>query len=269
MSVFLLQTVGNRVRHDFVFEMEHAIDYQNWRGNEMKADYCELENINSITDNIENIVPIGTVEFVHSFIDEHIKQNGSQEIQPLNVPHELIYYTGRKVCNYILTENGRYYVLEHFEHDCDKKNADVFIKSNDKIKSPLNGWYKMDDVLDRDKLPDGKYQISTHIDIISEYRCFVYKDELRGIQYYSGDFTRYPNIQTIKDIMKKYYWDFGEGKAPQAYTLDVAITGEGETVVMECHEFYSCGLYGFNDYSVLPYMFIRTFNDIKKRILNG
>ena len=32
---------------------------------------------------------------------------------------------------------------------------------------------------------------------------------------------------------------------PKAYTLDVAVLRNGQTVVIEVHNFISCGLYGF------------------------
>ena len=107
MLKFLLQTVETKVRHDFVFEMEHAIDYHNWRGNNMITEYCSLEDIKEDctfidSDEIREYIPIGTVEFVYAFIDKFIKENGSKEISPLNVPEELFEFEGRKIGNYII-----------------------------------------------------------------------------------------------------------------------------------------------------------------------
>ena len=50
----------------------------------------------------------------------------------------------------------------------------------------------------------------------------------------------------------------------EAYTLDFSISKEHGTFVLEAHRFYSCGLYGFSDYQILPWMFIRTWNGITK-----
>jgi len=52
-------------------------------------------------------------------------------------------------------------------------------------------------------------------------------------------------------------------KAPVAHTLDVAISG-GETVIIEVHDFFSCGLYGFADHKILPFMFARWFQEFVK-----
>lgn len=269
MFKFLLQTVDDRIRHDFVFEMEHAIDYQNWRGNEMYAEYASIDdiinnNINIDADEIRDYIPIGTIEFVYTFIDKYIKENGSKEIKPLNVPEELFPFAKRQIENVYLNEDIRQLLYERIETE---KN-DIFIKSNDKIKSKFNSFYnKSTVILDASKLPDGNYQISQYIDIVSEYRCFVYNDKLVGIQYYSGEFDVFPKSETIYEMLKIFKYDYGNGTAPQAYTLDVGINDNGDTIPIECHEFFSCGLYGFCDYNVLPYMFVRTFNEIKKRLL--
>ena len=132
----------------------------------------------------------------------------------------------------------------------------------------INGSHRFMDIYDQNKIPNGNYQISEYIDIVSEYRCFIYNDKIVGIQYYSGEFEVFPDVSRLYDFIEKYNYDYGEGNAPQAYTLDILVDFEGNTYVMECHEFFSCGLYGFSDYMVLPYMFVRTFNRIKERLSN-
>jgi hypothetical protein len=41
----------------------------------------------------------------------------------------------------------------------------------------------------------------------------------------------------------------------------VGINNTG-TFVIECHDFFSCGLYGFAENRFLPYMFANAFYDI-------
>ena len=50
------------------------------------------------------------------------------------------------------------------------------------------------------------------------------------------------------------------GDAPIAYTLDVGINDKG-TFVIEVHDFFSCGLYGFADVGILPSMLNRWFQE--------
>lgn len=258
---FLLQTVEGRVRHDFVFEMEHAIDYQRWRGNEVDAVYCSLEEVRDgctsliDSDEVREYVPIGTIEFVHSFIDKFIKEDGSKELKPLNVPEVLFGNAGGEIANCALwNKEGREETYRKFNG-----GADVFVKSNGRIKDPINGQYRVEDILDEGKIPNGNYQVRSRIDIVSEYRCFVYNRGLLGVHYYSGQVDVFPNAIAIHRMVS----DYSKDGAPKAWTLDVGVTGRGETVAIECHEFYSCGLYGFSDYNALPYMFYRVFKDLK------
>lgn len=264
MIKFLLQTVNGKVRHDFVFEMEHAIDYYTWKEpGTMTCKYISIEQLEE-WEGLGEYIPVGTIEFVYKFIDTQIKTNGSKEICPLNVPVELFPYAGRNIYNFSLDSvDSRIKVYEKL-----KEKDVIWIKSNDQIKSPNNGPYSPQNIIDKSLFPDGEYQISEDVDdLVSEYRCFVYNDRLVGIQYYSGEFTCFPDVSQIMSILTDYQYSYGYGSAPQAFTLDVGVTKTNKTIVMEVHEFYSCGLYGFSDYNVLPYMFVRTFNDIKKRIL--
>lgn len=268
MIKFLLQTIEGKVKHDFVFGLEQAIEYQNWRGNDMCCKYCSLEDITHFymsDEDLEDYVPVGTVQFVLAYIDRFILKRGGFLIRPLNVPVALQSYAGRHLCDHVIDDESREGIYEHWKGKIGEDGS-MFVKSNERIKSKVNDFYYAGDLLDKDELPDGEYQISSRIDIISEYRCFVYNDRLVGIQYYSGDFTVFPDVRTIEYMLSEYRYDYGNGNAPQAFTLDVAVTSEGKTVVMEVHEFFSCGLYGFDDYTVLPYMFVRTFNDIKNRL---
>ena len=92
------------------------------------------------------------------------------------------------------------------------------------------------------------------IDIDSEWRVFVFNQTLYGIQNYSGDFTMFPDVKLIKEMIKNY-------NNNGAYTLDIGINNDG-TFIIECHDFFSCGLYGFSDYKMLPLMFINTWNKL-------
>jgi hypothetical protein len=223
---FLIQTINNEIKHDFCFTLIETIDYNNWFYNNN-----DLKYILSDKPNIENCIPIGTVEFV----SQYLKSYYNKEPKPINVPSELFsyYFTKRNIFN-------------GTEKDIKEK---CFVKSNDKIKSFTEIC---------SSAPIGNYQISDVIDIVSEYRVFVYKKELIGLQNYSGDFLLFPNVNTIYDMIECY------DSQPIAYTLDIAITKNGNTVVIEVHDFFSCGLYGFNN-SKLPYMFLLWFNEFTKK----
>jgi hypothetical protein len=264
MLKFLIQTINGRVVHDFTFTLERALEYMDWREIENCYAYCQLENMEHMdygidSDDIRDYVPIGTVEFVLHFCELFINQRAKEIIKPINVPTELFPYAGRMIKNVMIDEPT---VLSDIFRAEDNNIDKIFVKSNDTIKDPLDGLYCSDT-----QLQTGNYQLSSYKNnICSEYRIFIYKDEIRGIQFYSGDCTVFPNIESVKEWLKNYRWDYGNGSAPEAFTLDVFIDKQGNNGVMEVHDFFSCGLYGFSDYSVLPYMFVRAFQKIKREL---
>lgn len=267
---FLAQTVNNKITLDFVFELQNSIEYWNWRiPNSMYIEYCSLDELkNGITfidsDEINSYIPVGTIEFVYTFINMYIKDNGSSLIKPMNVPTCLFEYAGGFISNIIISD---YIDKDFLIESVIFKNivGNAFIKSNDIIKSNINGIYSFHNINDIKNFPNGIYQVRQYRDIVSEYRCFIYNQKLVGIQYYNKDFTVFPNINTVNEMIKTCN-DNNIFNANTAYTLDVGITKDNETIIIECHDFYSCGLYGFNDYSYLPYMFSRSFKQLIKQI---
>ncbi len=225
---FLIQTFDGEIKHDFSFGLINAIDYHNWLNPESMEYWKSDEEY--MTGFTRGYIPIGSVEFVSGYFKQHF----GFEPKPINIPVELM--------SFPFTQR---FVFNGTEKDI---IGTKFVKSNDKIKSFTEVC---------DSAPIGNYQISDIIDIESEYRCFVYKNELVGISYYSGDFRIFPNIQTIEDMILAYK------NSPIAYTLDVAISN-GKTVVVELHNLFSVGLYGFANYQILPFMFSQAFHELVK-----
>lgn len=225
---FQIQIINNIIEHDFSQTLIKSLEYQNWlhQDNSFSCFLVEKPFLDP------HVVPVGSVEFVQDYFERLF----SKTIKPINIPEVLLDYefTGRKVFNGI-------------EKDI---NKEYFVKSNDKIKSFTEITKKA---------PIGNYQISELIDFESEYRCFIYKDELVGIKNYTGDFKIFPDIVQIDSMIKTY-----KKTAPIAYTLDVGIF-KNKTLIIEVHDFFSCGLYGFDDHRLLPYMFFRWFNEFKEK----
>ena len=226
MTRFYLQTIHGEVVHDFVFTLIEAIKYYDWFDTG-RYEACFQEPRKSG-------IPVGSVEFVCDWL----KKYGYPVPEPRNVPIELFPFAGREILNGI--ESTQF-------------NKDCFIKSNDLIKSSVNGVLKNGIIL-----PPGNYQFSSLVDFTSECRAFVWRGSLVGLQNYSGEFTVFPNVQVIHNMIAAYK------SAPCAYTLDVGIKNTGETCVVEVHDFFSCGLYGFADLQLLPLMFAGWFNEYKR-----
>ena len=217
---YLIQTIEDRVRHDFSFKLLESIDYQNW----IRKDNC-FKVYFSDEPKVPDCIPIGSVEFVTKYINDYY----GLTIKPRNIPTELLdeEWTGRKVIN-------------GTEKDIIGKK---FIKSNDKIKSFTEIC---------DTAPQGNYQISDLINIVSEWRAFIFEGKLVGLNNYSGEFDIFPDVNKIRSMINAYK------SQPVAFTLDVAISNNN-TVIIEVHDFFSCGLYGFADHRILPFMFSKWF----------
>jgi len=238
---FLIQTVDGNIVHDFSFALIEAIKYQNW--------YNRNNDITYVTTDgdmlLENYIPIGSVEFVCNYIKKYYGEINIPK--PINIPNDLMYdyYLHRNI-NFDYIKNGELVIFNknNFKYP-------FFIKSDTQIKKYTNIIYHPNELKD---VPDDKYMISDIIDIDSEYRCFIYNKKLVGLQNYSGDFTIFPNINIINEMIKEYK------NAPISYTLDVGInnyinSNDNNTFIIECHDFFSIGLYGFNDSRILPQMF--------------
>jgi hypothetical protein len=234
---FLIQKCDNKIVYDFSFTLMESIKYQNWlRKKEIKVKY--LNTINDLPIVFmpfhREYVPIGSVEFVSA----HLKQFYNIIPKPINVPEELFCFADRKIFN---------------GTDVGLKNSfgKAFVKSNDNIKDFTE--IVNDDLI----LKQGNYQISELISINSEWRVFVYRNTFVGLQNYCGQFTLFPNVETIELMIKNYK------SAPVAYTLDIGVN-DNSTFVIECHSFFSVGLYGFRNHGLLCQMFNQAYKELIK-----
>lgn len=239
---FLIQKCFKEVKHDFAFTLLEAIEYCNWFNNNknIKYKFINTEFYDGKFTKLEfkefhkDYVPIGSVEFVSEFI----KHFYGYPVRPINIPDELLDFKYTK--RYVFNGTEKEVVGEKF------------VKSNDKIK----GFCKI--VANDTDIPEGNYQISEPIDIDSEWRAFVYDGKLVGLQNYGGSFTMFPNVQEIYDMIGTF--EHSESAAI-AYTLDVGVNTLDGTFIIEVHDFFSCGLYGFADLRILPLMFHKWFRE--------
>jgi hypothetical protein len=242
-KTFLIQTVDGMIVHDFSFALIEAIKYHNWYYDEAVYNYILSETTNRPKLNpaqyypLEEIIPIGSVKFVLEYLKKYYNIDN---IKPLNIPEELM-----------KPEYLKRWVKIH-KSETNVINAGdtpIFVKDNTKIK----GWTNI--VKPNRGYPSGEYLISEVVNIDSEWRAFIFNNELVGLQNYSGDFTIFPDVELIRQMIKDFK------TSPKAYTLDVGINEKG-TFIVECHDMFSTGLYGFADYKLLPKMFISTWNKL-------
>lgn len=224
---------------DLINELHRSKEYWAWKDPEVEFIIRPQDHLSPLS------CPIGSVEFCENYY-QYVFQ---RKPRPLNIPESLFEYSGRLVQN-----NPK---------DLNQFTDDIFIKSRLKTKSSFNGFIKKNDFLEltKDNIELSDIQVSSKIpEIESEFRVFVYKKEIIDMKQYLGDpFGKRPNKIWTETII-------GEFKdQPVSYTLDLYLKpGSSIPYVMEVHNFYGCGLYGFDDHHNYPYMLWRWFKEFSK-----
>lgn len=251
---FLLQ---NKHLTEAVITLKRAQQYHSWK-NDNKDTFIIIEDSCLNEDDIDpkEWCPIGSVGYCHNYYERHFGLN----LKPINVPEQLFPFAGRTIVNNNLPQ-------KHISF-----TGMAFVKSNDIVKWEGNDVYNLTDFNREDLFPKGSYQISEIVDICAEYRCFVYRGELLSVNRYLGDMWTYLDQYVVKQIIASYT------DCPTCYTLDLAVIcksiyndiehkQDSKLVigVLEVHDFYACGLYGFQDLEKLPFMYWASHLDkIKK-----
>jgi hypothetical protein len=236
MTHFLIQKDANSKlpMYGFCYETIKSIEFNNWISQNKNYKYTlitleQLSNISTewyMNHRIKNRVPVGSVEFVHKYMEVC----GLPIPAPINIPEELF---GLCVHNpYNVTLNGS--ALTHLPQ------KEFYIKSNDVVKHSSNGKYGKFTL----GFNDSNWQVTDSVKITSEWRCFVFKNKLIDIKCYAGDAFIIPDEPYIDLCIKAYE------TAPIAYTLDLAVCFSEnpfkyDETVIEVHNMYSCGFYGF------------------------
>ncbi|RXZ77980.1 DUF4343 domain-containing protein [Paenibacillaceae bacterium] len=188
-----------------------------------------------------NYTPSGTIEFIRKYLSNY--HDIHSEIKPINIPAELWSFEYLKRMPILLEKHSEYFPKE-----------DVFVKSNNKVK----GYTGIIHGSKREHIPEGEYIVSRIMNIESEWRGFVHNGKLVGIQNYSGDFTKMPDINLINKMIRNYTY------SPAAYTIDVGLNDIEGTFLIEIHCLFSCGFYGFSESRIIPQMILRGFQSLLK-----
>lgn len=195
-------------------------------------EFCEIGDLTGklwCDKEFKNWCPVGSIEFVHKWFSLF----GIKIPRPVNIPEELF-----KISNaepWFVDEFSKRKTLRY----------PVFIKSMDLIKHRNNGKCV-------DEVPPGNWIVTDYMEdgFVAEFRAFVFKGFVHGVVQYSGDASIGHSCldKYIKGCIRMWNTD------TPAYTVDVGITKNGTLRLIECHDFYSCGTYGFTGYNILPQM---------------
>lgn len=219
---------------------EH-ISMHNWLypNNLFKAVACGFSELDAAVlprlEEERTIIPAGSVDFVNAVL----KLQGIKPCTPVNIPDEL---NEKEFLNRKISRESSKIGILNFMDAC---GADeIFIKSDTELKAGFAGVY------DRkaDWPRDTRYFVSEVAYYVSEWRAFVFHGKLLGIKNYDGGEFKIPDRNFIEKCIAAM------GDSLPAYTLDIGLEPDGRNSVIEVHEFFSCGLYGFDHPALLNMM---------------
>ncbi len=78
------------------------------------------------------------------------------------------------------------------------------------------------------------------VHFMAEYRCFVLHGDVLGVRPYTGDPLMFPDPEVIKAAIAAF------SPSPASYTLDIGVTDNGRTLLVEINDAYACGSYGLH-----------------------
>lgn len=227
-----IQTISGEIPDDWVFCAR--LGFKN-KGFDIV--HFEEERIESI--------PCTGNEVVVAYIEPTLKYFELNNIvpgPPLNIPEQLnsTQYLHRSITHTTMGELKK-----------DHSKVNIFVKPADRVKGFSSGvisQHSLKPFVFSDVEDTAGVMCSGVVDFLSEYRCFVLNKEVKAIQFYSGDFTVFPDYSRIKQMVDDYTL------APIAYTLDVGVVKcsdralGNKTLLVECNDMWSVAHYGVRDH---------------------
>lgn len=203
--------------------------------------FCEISinEIDSFDWDFPNDIPVGSLQFVGRYLE---KRGLSRLMKPIEIP------------KFLQTEEflGRKYEVLHWRDL--PESGSYFVKDVSVLKSWTPNVFLMS--LFKEMMSGASegydehyYSVQSKLDIVSEYRVLVCQDGIVGVQFYDGtDILKFPDGDIIKKIINQivYHRDVLKELLPTSYTLDVCVDKRGRTLLIEMHNFVSCGTYGFS-----------------------
>ena len=219
------------------------IQFHNWfYGENIKGYFSDVANTDRISDTLQdyymgnsrivkstNIIPVGGLNFVSAYLRKHIK--------PIDISGVDRKFTGREI--QILSYDEMTAYLD--------RNGPRFIKSATKCKEFPAGKYDKNSIESIEKSinylhKSHRFMISELIHLLAEWRLFIHKGKILDCKQYMGSWESRFDEAFVKEMVAS----IPKSIIPYtSYTVDIGLTDTGSTVLIEAHNFISCGLYGF------------------------
>lgn len=189
--------------------------------------------------------------------NKYLARWGMEPKKALNIPNELYKYKylGRRVTYATMGEVRKESNIAF----------PVFIKPNGRAKEFVAGVVKGYDMVPfffKDVKDDVEVLLSTPVDFVSEYRTYVCEGKILGLYWYIGDNLIFPDPRIIQEMIKEYK------SSPIAYSLDVGVTREGKTLLIECNDAWSLGNYGL-ECTKYAQMLAKRWRELMKEAIHG
>ncbi len=164
-------------------------------------------------------------------------------------PEELISFMGRKT--FTSTVNDAHVMVED--------GTALFVKPAYSHKKSFTGHVmrKFVDLIRMNHLPgDTPVVCSEIVEFVSEYRFFVHRElGVLGCKHYAGDWKEVVDFELAEECRKAFV------ASPVAYSLDLGLTSDGRTFLVECNDALSLGCYGL-DPSMFSIMIVDRWKEI-------
>ena len=178
---------------------------------------------------LSQIIPVGSLDFVREFLRINYE---IPNMYPIEIPKELR-------LPHLL--NREYQLLDY--RDVETLTGKKFLKYASELKV-FSYWDDIQTLVKNNYIKPGIYVVSELVDIAAEYRVFVHRDKIVGIQFYDGnplELLSNENLKRVQEMVLRYSRN---NNRPMSYTLDVAILEDGNISIIEIHPWCSVGLYG-------------------------
>ena len=224
---------------DFSFNLIEAIKFQNWYYNNYQMTYQLYSDSKKIYG-----IPVGTIDFILKYF----KDKYGYVVEPIRI--DLFEKSLNRSVRYLLGSEVQ---------TIDKK---VFVKEHT-FKGYIDILHPTSE--DNSGLIHNKlYQVSNVVNFDSEFRIFVHNKRIVGVKHYSGDHWDIVDRTIVEDMLAEIL----SHTTLTTFSFDVA-KNKNTHFLIEVHEFFATGLYGFSDHSILPQMFIRGIQQIECRCDKG
>lgn len=178
-----------------------------------------------------------------NFMKDALRKFGARPPKPLDIPKSLEPFAQRKISHTTLGE-----LLES------SPSFPIFLKPDESSKL-FDGTVvtNMNDLSLFQHYAGLNVPIMTSevLNIISEHRAFVVDGELIDVRKYRGKFGTHPDLSVINSCIAA--WE----SQPVAYSLDMGVTDDGRTVLIEANDAYSLGTYGLDSYNYTKMLILR------------